>query len=128
MRDTFITPLWKGGDRTVSAAYRPVALITHLSKLMERLIYVPMVKYLEDTGKMDQSQHGARGRKSTLFQLLAQYDQVLRIPEDGGKYEIVYLDLTKAFDKVYQSLLLRRLKSMGIFGSLGNKIGRFLTN
>ena len=79
LRDAFITPIWKGGDRTRPANYRPVALTTHQSKLLERIVRAHLVGYLEATGAMDSSQHGARGGRSTLSQLLVQHDLVLKI-------------------------------------------------
>jgi hypothetical protein len=38
MRRAFITPIYKGGDRALPVNYRPVALSTHLTKTMERVI------------------------------------------------------------------------------------------
>ena len=126
MKKAFITPIWKGGDRTLAVSYRPVSLTTHLSKVQERLIRAPMVDYLESHGLMDSTQHGARAGRSTLSQLLVQYDRVLRLLEDGDNCEVVYLDFSKAFDKVDHWLLLLKLKKLGITGKLGRWLGNFL--
>ena len=98
MRQAFVSPIWKGGNRTLPASYRPVALTTHLSKIMERVIRSDMVAYMEGNGLVDSQQHGARGGRSTLSQLLIQHEQVLRFLESGDNVDIVYLDFAKAFD------------------------------
>ena len=95
MKKAFITPIWKGGNRTLPSAYRPVALTTHLSKIMERVVRSEIVEYMEVNGLMDSQQHGARGGRSTLSQLLLQHEHVLRLLEDGDNADIVYLDFAK---------------------------------
>ena len=107
-------------------SYRPVALTSHLSKVMERLVRAPMVSHLESQGLMDPAQHGSRAGRSTLSQLLSQYDLVLDLLKDGANCEIVYLDFSKAFDKVDHSLLLLKLRDLGFTGSLGRWLGHFL--
>ena len=127
MKSAFISPIWKGDDRTLPSSYRPVALTTHLSKLMERVIRAPMVEFLEARGCMEDAQHGGRSGRSTLSQLLVQHDRVLKLLENGGNADIIYLDFSKAFDKVDQGLLLRKIRKMGISGKLWKWLLNFLT-
>ena len=47
--------------------------------------------------------------------------------EDGGSVDMVYLDFSKAFDKVYHGILLHKLKVLGITGHLGIWLYNFLT-
>jgi hypothetical protein len=126
MRRAFISPIYKGGDRALAVNYRPVALSTHLTKTMERVMRGPIVDFLDSTCQLDQSQHGARAGRSTLTQLLVHYDTVLKMIESGSNCELVYLDFSKAFDKVDHSILLSKLAKMGITGKVGKWIGNFL--
>jgi ribonuclease P/MRP protein subunit RPP40 len=126
MRSAFITPIWKGGDRSLTINYRPVSLSSHLSKTMERAMRPQIVDHLEANGKIDQAQHGARSGRSTLSQLLIHYDRVLKLIENGSNCDQLYLDLSKAFDKVDHSLLIKKLAAMGIRGKLGTWLGLFL--
>ena len=77
MREAYIAPIYKGGDQRKANAYRPIALTTHLSKLLERIIKEQLVEYLEIKGLMDPNQHGGRAGRSTITQLLCQYDFIL---------------------------------------------------
>ena len=46
-KDIWITPLWKGGARTEPSEYRPLAMSSHIIKILERVIRVQMIEYME---------------------------------------------------------------------------------
>ena len=74
------------------------------------------------------NQHGFRGGRSCLSQLLNHFDKVTWILEHGKPVDVVYLDFAKAFDKVDTGITLRKLKSLGIQGEIGRWLTDFLTN
>ena len=73
------------------------------------------------------SQHGFRSSRSCLSQLLAHFDHITRLLEEGKSVDVVYLDFAKAFDKVDIGITLRKLKSLGIHGNLGKWLLSFLS-
>jgi hypothetical protein len=75
---------------------------------------------------MDYWQHGSRSGRSTLSQLLQHQDEILQALEDGNNIDVIYLDLSKAFDKVDHGVLLHKLRSLGITGRIGRWIMNFL--
>ena len=46
LKDIWICPVWKGGNKTLPAEYRPIALSSHIIKTMERIIRKQMVEFL----------------------------------------------------------------------------------
>ena len=86
-----------------------------------------IIEFLIKTGKLNDSQHGFRSGRSTLSQLLAHFDKILKGLERGDDVNVVYLDFAKAFDKVDFGVVLKKLKSIGIRGKLGRWIHCFLT-
>ena len=61
IKSALISPIFKGGDRSLPKSYYPVALTSHLSKVFERVIWVQLMDYLESRGLLDGSQHGSKG-------------------------------------------------------------------
>ena len=55
---------------------------------------------------------------SPLSQVLAQHDQALKLLEDGGVADIVYLDFSKAINELNHQILIRKIRKMGVKGKL----------
>ena len=128
MKDIWITPLWKGGPKTDPAEYRPLAMSSHLIKTLERVVRKQLVEYLEDYSLLEICQHGSRAGRSTLTQLMSQHTKLLESLKDGSNLELLYLDFSKAFDKVSHPILLERMAELGIGGNLLEWIRAFLSD
>ena len=124
----FITPIYKKGNKTEPENYRPVSITSHLVKIFERVMRNKLVEFLEGNGIFPESQHGFRKTRSCLTQLLEHVDFVLKSMNDGHEVDVIYLDYSKAFDKVDHRILLAKLKYYGITGKVYNWIEAFLSN
>ena len=123
----FITPLYKKGNKTEAANYRPVSITSHLIKIFERVMRNHLVRYLEDNSLLPDSQHGFRKNRSCLTQLIEHVDSVLTNLNEGNEVDVIYLDYSKAFDKVDHNILLAKMKRYGITGKVYTWIESFLT-
>ena len=124
----FIAPIYKKGDKTQAVNYRPISLTSHLIKIFERVMRNHLVKYLEDQNLLPDSQHGFRKGRSCLTQLIEHVDSVLKALNDGNEADVIYLDYSKAFDKVDHKILLRKMQLYGISGKVLKWIETFLTH
>ena len=106
--------------------YRPVALTSHIVKVFERVLRKSLGSHLEASGFLPNGQHGFRSMRSTLTQLLSFWDTMLTNLEEGGGSDAIYLDFSKAFDKVEHVVLLHKLKEFGVTGQVGLWISAFL--
>ena len=123
-----VCPLLKpGAHRSSPSSYRPVSLTSHLVKTFERVLKKSLQNHLEIYDKINKAQHGFRKRRSCLTQLLEHYQNVLEMLEKGQNADTVYLDFSKAFDKVDKGILCQKMKKMGICGKLGEWVFSFLT-
>ena len=111
-----ITPVHKREDPTLATNYRPISLLCTLSKVLERCVHNHCYHYLEP--HMYHMQHGFIRGKSTTTQLLEVYHEILESVASGNEVDAIYLDFSKAFDKVPHHLLLKKLDTLGIRGSL----------
>ena len=93
-----------------------ISLLCFLSKVLERSVYNHSYQHLEP--HIYQLQHGFMRGKSTTTQLFEVYHGILESVASGKEVDVIYLDFTKAFDKVPHHLLLRKLEILGIRGSL----------
>ena len=124
-----ICPVHNGGLRSIPKNFRPVALTSHVIKIFERVVRKALVKHLEENGLMTDGQHGFRALRSTLTQLLGHFDTILEELEAGSSsFDAIYLDFSKAFDKVDHGVLLHKLRKLGVCGKFGTWIAKFLSD
>ena len=123
---SYVVPIFKGGSKGDPVNYRPVSLTSHLIKICEKVIRKNIVSYMDELGLFNSSQHGFRSGRSCLSQLLTHFDKILSYLEQGINVDTVYLDFSKAFNKVDHGILLDKLKSIGIGGKVAKWIFSFL--
>ena len=82
-----ITPIYKGGVKSLPTNYRPVALTNHLTKIFERILRTAIVQQLETHKLINPTQHGFRSGRSTITQLLAYLDDILTRLEEGKEVD-----------------------------------------
>ena len=123
-----IIPIHKGKREGVPANYHPVALTSHLVKLFEKMLRNSIIKYMEERNLFNPGQHGFCLGRSCLSQLVAHYDNIIRLLQNGQNVDVVYLDFAKASDKVDFMVTMRKLQQMGITCNIGCWIHAFLTH
>ena len=94
--------------------------------MLERVIRRDIVDYLTAHDLWDACQHGSRASHSTISQLLAHQDFILQSLEERENVDVIFLDFSKAFDRVDHSVLLSKVKALGMKGNLGAWLGTFL--
>ena len=122
-----IVPIHKGDSRGEAKNYRPVALTSHIIKIFEKVLRNNIVSHMEENNLLNPGQHGFRAGRSCLSQLLSHVETITKILEDGDNVDVIYLDFSKAFDKVDFLVTLRKIKHLGISGNIGKWIYSFLT-
>ena len=108
-----IIPLHKKNDSTSPQNYRPVALLAVFSKILERAIFLQIVKYMNDNLLFHPSQHGFRKNHNTTTAILEMMDQWVEAMDRKNVSASVMLDLSAAFDMVDTDILLQKLKIYG---------------
>ena len=123
-----IAPHHKGNSKAEPVNYRPIALTSHIIKIFEKIIRNHLVVHLEENNLFNQNQHGFRAGRSCLSQLLEHFDSLLDILQTGRNADVIYLDYSKAFDKVDFRIVLAKLLDLGVSGRVHDWIEAFLTN
>ena len=123
-----ITPIYKDGSQNLPKNYRPVALASHLIKVLEKKLAKNIHQFLETHQKMNPKQHGFRSGTSCLSQLLEHHNKILEELEKSNNVDVNYLDFSKVFDKVDHGILPNKLKKIGINDKIGEWIHNVLSN
>ena len=123
-----ITPLFKKGNKSNPLNYRPVSLTSVVCKVLEKLIREEWVDMLEKQEMLTGKQFGFRQGRSCVSNLLCFYDRVTdSVQERYGWVDSIYLDFSKAFDKVPHKRLIWKLQHIGgIDGALLKWMSDFL--
>ena len=123
-----VLPLHKKEDILQRKNYRPVAILSPLSKVLEKIIYETLYDYFSDNGLFHQNLHGYRRSRSTQTALQQMYHRWVKAASDGQVSGVVLLDLSAAFDLVDPSLLLLKMRAYGIEESMLNWMESYLTS
>ena len=120
---------YKSGDKSLPSNYHPISLTPILMKIFERVIRKQVTQFLTERGYLNSGQHGFREGRSCLSALHSVFDDLmLMFTESSCSVDMIYLDFSKAFDKVDHGVLLHKLRDMRIAGNLGIWFHSFLSN
>ena len=120
----------KKNDKKLIKNYRPVSLLPVCSKIFEKIIFNSLFKYLEDSNLLNGNQSGFRPGGCCIHQLLSMTHEIYKTFDANPSLENrgVFLDLSKAFDKVWHDDLMYKLKRLGIGGKYYRLIHSFLND
>ena len=117
-KDAHVIPIFKKGAKAKASNYRPVSLTAVICKVMETCVKDYVLDYLIFNNLLKSSQHGFLPHRSCSTNLLEFLEIVTHIIDNGNPIDILYLDFSKAFDKVSHKKLLQKLRKLGIKGKI----------
>lgn len=107
--------------------YRPISLLSNLSKALERCVYDQIVDYINANNYTDKYQLAYKDGLNTQTAVIKLCDDI-RLAIDEQKVTIaVFFDLNKAFDTVSHQRLLRKLLSMNFSDEAAGWIRSYLS-
>ena len=107
-----VVPIPKSADNTSPTNYRPISLLSVLSKLLERHMYSQITSHLETHHPLSTSQWGFQSGRSTVTALLETTHNWFQFMDTGKEVGAVFFDLQKAFDSVPHHALLDKLRDL----------------
>ena len=115
-----IVPVRKKGNKNLINNYRPVSLLPIFSTIFEKCIYDTLYNYLEGNGLFSKSQSDFGKGDSCVSQLLSITHEIIKGFDVNPLLNIcgIFLDISKAFDRVWHEALISKLRSYGISDSL----------
>ena len=127
-KSAIITPVFKKGSRDLPSNYRPVSLTCVLCSVFEHIVADHLLYHLSFHNLISANQFGFLPGRSSCSQLLSVFNCWSHMSDTHETFDVIYIDIAKAFDSVTHSKLLNVLLSYGIDGKVLDWINCFLYN
>ena len=124
-----VIPAHKKNDKRLVNNYRPISLLPIFGKIFEKIIFNRIYNFFLKEELLNPNQSGFRPSDSCINQLLAITHEIFEAFDCNPTLGVrsVFLDISKAFDKVWHEGLLYKLRSMGISGDLYKLLENYLS-
>ena len=123
-----IIPIFKKGETTLPANYRPISLLSVFDKILEKLMFKRVTNFLNKNNVIYKNQFGFRKHHSTTLALIEAIDNLYKLLDENKTVIGLFLDFEKAFDTVNHEILLYKLNNYGIRGTTHEWFKNYLTN
>ena len=123
-----VTAIFKKLNRQIKTNYRPISLLSCISKVLERIVFIDMFKYFFVNKLLSPYNSGFKPNDSTVNRLIALLEAVYQGLDESKEIILVLLDISKAFDRVWHTGLLFKLKQYGIQDPLLSWLGSYLSD
>ena len=123
-----IIPIFKKDDIHLFDNYRPISLLPAISKIYEKTVHIQLLNYLTTNKLLYTHQYGFRPDHSTELAALELTDQVFSLLDLKKQPFAIFIDLSKAFDTINHSILLKKLQHYGISGTELSWFNSYLSN
>ena len=123
-----VVPIHKKGSKDDISNYRPISLLSNISKILERIVFTRLYTYCEQNNLLSSKNSGFKKKDNTVNQLLQIINKIHLGLDDGKEICLLFMDVTKAFDRVWHKGLIFKLKKIGIGGAFLNLLINYLSN
>ena len=120
-----ITPSHKKYDKTPKENYRPISILSSLSKIYERQMHDDIYQYMES--KLSPYLCGFRKGYSTQYCLVVMLERFKKALDNKNKFGALLADLSKAYDCLNHDLLIAKLEAYGFEYMCLNMIRNYLS-
>ena len=103
-----VIPIFKKGSTTDPVNYRPISMLSVFDKLLEKLMYKRLIKFLTKNNILYGYQFGFRSGHSTTLALVEVFDEIYKKLDEDSLVMGIFLDLQKAFDTVNHKILIEK--------------------
>ncbi len=100
-----VIPIHKAKDKALFSNYRPISILPIISKVLEKIVHKRVSNFIND--RLAKSQYGFRSKHSTIHAVSQFYINTMETIEQKQHTLATYLDLSRAFDTLDYSVLLK---------------------
>jgi len=123
-----VVPIFKSGNVLECDNYRPISMLSSISKILEKIVAKKLLYHLEENNLLYSYQYGFTPGKSTEQNLIQVTNYISQALNENKFCLAVFIDLKKAFDVCSHTILLKKLKHFGINGKAHDWFTSYLSN
>lgn len=128
LKTAVVVPVPKKGDRHDIANYRPIALLSTISKILERIVADKIGGFLDRFDILNSFQHGFRRNHSTETAIVSLMQCINDAADINDHVVLVSFDLSRAFDTLHPVFLSEKIAKIGLRGRINDWLLSFLTD
>ena len=125
-KTAIVKPIYKKGKINNPKNYRPISLTSVICRLLEKIVHNRLLTHLLNNNIISKAQHGFIVKRSTQTQQLYLLDKLTHLYDNNTQAEVIYLDFSKAFDKVSHTKLIYLLNYYQLDHKLIKWISQYL--
>lgn len=114
-----ICSLYKSGDVNNPSNYRGISLLSICGKIFTKILNNRLVQWANANGQYHEEQAGYREGYSTIDHIFTLYSLAQKyLSKPNGRFYVLFVDFSKAFDRIPHSLLWHRMIKIGVHGQI----------
>ena len=123
-----VIPIFKKDNPHEISNYRPISILPCISKILEKIIYDRLYRFLNVHKLLNLNQYGFRKNHSPDLALVQLFDKIANAIANKEHVIGIFMDLSKAFDTLNHEILLNKLHAYGIRGTALSWFKDYLSN
>ena len=123
-----VVPIYKKGEKNCKSNYRPISLLSNVSKVLEKLVYNVLYEHCAKNKLLSSKNSGFKKGDGAVNQMISLTDIIYKALDNGKNVVMVFLDIQRAFDRVWHKGLLHKLQCLGVGGVLLKWLADYMSN
>ena len=121
-----VIPLYKKGNKTDPGNYRPISLLSTISKILEKILLKRMMKFCVKNNLLANNQFGFRSKMPCVHAVATITEYIRNVIANKSTGQASFIDLSKAFDTIDHEILLLKIERYGFGGPILELLKNYL--